>query len=115
MHDAYRHVVVFFFYRDGDHRDLHSFPTRRSSDLEALEQRFLRQSGFRLSLSRFHDLYDEGLIGKEVFEDLEREHAAVRSLMDEMPPLDHSPCPLGLNWKSSTGTCSKNASCSLCV
>jgi len=55
---------------------------------EALEQRFLRQSGFRLSLSRFHDLYDEGLIGKEVFEDLEREHAAVRSLMDELPPLD---------------------------
>jgi len=28
------------------------------------------------------------LIGKEVFEDLEREHAAVRSLMDELPPLD---------------------------
>jgi CPA1 family monovalent cation:H+ antiporter len=55
---------------------------------EALEQRFLRQSGFRLSLSRFHDLYDEGLIGKEVFEDLEREHAAVRTLTDELPPLD---------------------------
>ena len=55
---------------------------------EALEQRFLRQSGFRLSLSRFHDLYDEGLIGKEVFEDLEREHEAFRLLMDELPPLD---------------------------
>jgi CPA1 family monovalent cation:H+ antiporter len=55
---------------------------------EALEQRFLRQCGFRLSLSRFHDLYDEGLIGKEVFEDLEREQAAVRSLTDELPPLD---------------------------
>jgi monovalent cation:H+ antiporter, CPA1 family len=55
---------------------------------EALEQRFLRQSGFRLSLSRFHDLHDEGLIGKEVFEDLEREQAVVRSLMDELPPLD---------------------------
>jgi CPA1 family monovalent cation:H+ antiporter len=55
---------------------------------EALEQRFLRQSGFRLSLSRFYDLYDEGLIGKEVFEDLEREHAAVRMLTDELPPLD---------------------------
>src|SRR5687768_18242558 len=26
---------VFFFYRYGDHRDLHSFPTRRSSDLFA--------------------------------------------------------------------------------
>ena len=55
---------------------------------QGLEQRFLRQSGFRLSLSRFHDLYDEGLIGKEVFEDLEREHEVVRSLMDEFPPLD---------------------------
>jgi monovalent cation:H+ antiporter, CPA1 family len=55
---------------------------------EALEQRFLRQSGYRLSLSRFHDLYDEGLIGKEVFEDLEREHEAYRSVMAELPPLD---------------------------
>jgi monovalent cation:H+ antiporter, CPA1 family len=55
---------------------------------EALEQRFLRQSGFRLSLSRFHDLYDEGLIGKEVFEDLEREHDAARLVMAELPPLD---------------------------
>src|SRR5699024_12550858 len=26
-------VVFFFFYCSGDHRDLHSFPTRRSSDL----------------------------------------------------------------------------------
>src|SRR5688572_3349732 len=28
-----RHVEVFFFYCFGDPRDLHSFPTRRSSDL----------------------------------------------------------------------------------
>jgi CPA1 family monovalent cation:H+ antiporter len=28
------------------------------------------------------------LIGKEVFEDLEREHEAFRLLMDELPPLD---------------------------
>src|SRR5206468_12529360 len=33
----------FFFYRYGHHRDLHSFPTRRSSDLLAVE---------RLSLAR---------------------------------------------------------------
>src|SRR5207249_10934538 len=26
-------VLLFFFYRSSDHRDLHSFPTRRSSDL----------------------------------------------------------------------------------
>src|SRR5204863_4814071 len=25
---------LFFFYCSGDHRDLHSFPTRRSSDLD---------------------------------------------------------------------------------
>src|SRR5437667_9439465 len=28
-----RPASFFFFYRCGDHRDLHSFPTRRSSDL----------------------------------------------------------------------------------
>src|SRR6266576_5000555 len=28
---------VFFFYLFGDHRDLHSFPTRRSSDLARVE------------------------------------------------------------------------------
>src|SRR6266511_6396840 len=30
---AYHCVCFFFFYCYGDHRDLHSFPTRRSSDL----------------------------------------------------------------------------------
>src|SRR6266478_6335371 len=29
--------TVFFFYSHGDHQDLHSFPTRRSSDLAAVE------------------------------------------------------------------------------
>src|SRR5690625_1310085 len=29
-----RPLLVFFFYCSGDHRDLHSFPTRRSSDLD---------------------------------------------------------------------------------
>src|SRR5206468_12165419 len=36
----------FFFYCSGDHRDLHSFPTRRSSDLDAqvttLRERLLK-------------------------------------------------------------------------
>src|SRR5690242_21222525 len=31
-------IVFFFFYCYGDHRDLHSFPTRRSSDLLAAEE-----------------------------------------------------------------------------
>jgi len=74
--------------REATTRTLDALRLQYPEYAEALEQRFLRQSGFRLALSRFHDLYDEGLIGKEVFEDLEREHTAVRSLMDELPPLD---------------------------
>jgi monovalent cation:H+ antiporter, CPA1 family len=74
--------------RDATTRALDALRLQYPEYAEALEQRFLRQSGFRLALSRFHDLYDEGLIGKEVFEDLEREHAAVRALSDELPPLD---------------------------
>src|SRR5947209_11330249 len=31
-------LLFFLFYCHGDHRDLHSFPTRRSSDLGAVEQ-----------------------------------------------------------------------------
>src|SRR5438132_6312928 len=30
-------MIFFFFSRSGDHRDLHSFPTRRSSDLTVRE------------------------------------------------------------------------------
>src|SRR5690606_42106459 len=31
-----RSLLHFYFYSYGDHRDLHSFPTRRSSDLKTL-------------------------------------------------------------------------------
>src|SRR5438445_5911902 len=34
----------FFFYGSGDHRDLHSFPTRRSSDLAAISRSPWRSS-----------------------------------------------------------------------
>ena len=74
--------------REATTRALDALRLQYPEHAEALEERFLQQSGFRLALSRFHDLYDEGLIGKEVFEDLEREHAAVRSLTDQLPPLD---------------------------
>src|SRR5436309_4548308 len=33
MRSRYLLLLSFFFYCYGDHRDLHSFPTRRSSDL----------------------------------------------------------------------------------
>jgi monovalent cation:H+ antiporter, CPA1 family len=74
--------------REATNRALDALRLQYPEYAEALEQRFLRQSGFRLMLSRFHRLYAEGLIGKEVFEDLEREQAAVRAMMDELPPLD---------------------------
>jgi len=54
----------------------------------ALEQRFLQQSGRRLLLARYHDLYEEGLIGSELLDDLEREHIAGRLLSTALPPLD---------------------------
>src|SRR6185369_7947588 len=54
---------------------------------EALERHFLQQSGRRLLISRYRDLYDEGLIGQELLDDLEREHATGRLLSAELPPL----------------------------
>ena len=54
---------------------------------EMLETRFLEQSGLRLLISRYRDLYEEGLIGGEVFGDLEQEHAS-QLLSGKLPPLD---------------------------
>src|SRR5437764_7134126 len=40
----HHHFIYFFFYCYGDHRDLHSFPTRRSSDLISAARRWRRCS-----------------------------------------------------------------------
>src|SRR5437899_9570351 len=40
-------ISVFFFYCYGGHRDLHSFPTRRSSDLRWPSERSARLRGAR--------------------------------------------------------------------
>jgi CPA1 family monovalent cation:H+ antiporter len=55
---------------------------------ESLERRFLQQSGLRMLISRYSDLHAEGLIGRELFDDLEREHAAGRRFAGDHPPLD---------------------------
>lgn len=55
---------------------------------DALERRFLQQSGLQLLISRYSDLYEEGLIGRELFDALEREHAGGRFLSDDQTPLD---------------------------
>src|SRR5687767_8198809 len=41
---------IFFFYSYGDHRDLHSFPTRRSSDLVFMKNQQSDIRSIRLSL-----------------------------------------------------------------
>jgi CPA1 family monovalent cation:H+ antiporter len=54
---------------------------------EGLERRFLQQSGLRLLISRYRDLYEEGLIGRELLDALEREQTAAM-LGGALPPLD---------------------------
>jgi CPA1 family monovalent cation:H+ antiporter len=55
---------------------------------DSLERRFLQQSGLRQLILRYRDLYEEGLIGRELFDDLEREHAAGRLIAASHPPID---------------------------
>jgi len=55
---------------------------------ESLERRFLQQSGLRLLIARYNNLHAEGLIGRELFDDLGREHAAGRRHAGDHPPLD---------------------------
>jgi CPA1 family monovalent cation:H+ antiporter len=55
---------------------------------DALERRFLQQSGLQMLISRYSDLYDEGLIGRELFDALEREHAAGQLLSGGQARLD---------------------------
>src|SRR5690606_41730355 len=47
FYTVYPSDFVFFFSLDGPHRDLHSFPTRRSSDLRADDRRVGRDESVR--------------------------------------------------------------------
>jgi CPA1 family monovalent cation:H+ antiporter len=55
---------------------------------DELERRFLRQSGFQMLSVRYRDLFEEGLIGGELLDDLEREHEETRSNSAGRTPLD---------------------------
>jgi CPA1 family monovalent cation:H+ antiporter len=65
---------------------------------EALERRFLQQSGQRLLMSRYGDLLEEGLIGGELFDALSRDRSA-RPEANRLPPLD-----LGLRTEEMIGS-----------
>ena len=64
-----------------------------------LERRFLQQSGFQLLSSRYRDLFEEGLIGGELLDDLEREHEETRLHLAGPAFLD-----LGLETKELIGS-----------
>ena len=55
---------------------------------DALERRFLKQSALRMELAQYRDLYDKGLVGRELFEDLLRDHQRERRRVEARPPLD---------------------------
>jgi CPA1 family monovalent cation:H+ antiporter len=55
---------------------------------EALERRFLRQSALVKELAEYRDLFEEGLIGRELFDDLRRGLEADRRESMARPPLD---------------------------
>jgi CPA1 family monovalent cation:H+ antiporter len=83
---------------DATTRALDALRLQYPEHAETLERRFLQQSGLRMLISRYNDLHEEGLIGREVFDDLEREHAAARRLAVDHPPLD-----LGLRTEALIG------------
>ena len=59
---------------------------------DALERRFLHQSALVNEFSAYRELFDEGLIGRELFDDLRRDLQIERRRTRARPPLD-----LGLN------------------
>jgi monovalent cation:H+ antiporter, CPA1 family len=59
---------------------------------DALERRFLQQCALLTEFSAYRELFDEGLIGRELFDDLRRGLQSERRRSRARPPLD-----LGLN------------------
>src|SRR6266511_2912641 len=66
--------TIFFFYGYGDHRDLHSFPTRRSSDLPARQRPGLRRAGHSRSPAA-----PPGRLGEQVAAAVEHAWVLVRA------------------------------------
>jgi CPA1 family monovalent cation:H+ antiporter len=55
---------------------------------EALQRRFLRQSALRLEGTQYQALFQEGLIGRELYDNLQREVSAGRADAAARPQLD---------------------------
>lgn len=79
---------------------LHALRLQYPDYADMLERRFLRKVGLRREEQEFRVLFDEGLIGSELYEDLRRDIAAARQRADQRPKLD-----LGLQTRDLIAQC----------
>src|SRR5438309_7880076 len=100
-------LSIFFFSSYGDHRDLHSFPTRRSSDLELPVSDQLDLLAFRRGVQTPRTkLY---LRSEEHTSELQSQfHLVCRLLLEKKKPETCSIRDQGQRWRLSAGsaTCS---------
>src|SRR5205809_5565822 len=105
----YYDLLLFFFYCSGGHRDLHSFPTRRSSDLliggerVGIHDNFFEAGGHSLLalqlVSRVREALQVELPVRRVF-DLERSEEHTSELQSRL----HLVCRLLLEKKKKNKT-----------
>src|SRR5438093_7964985 len=101
------HSVFFFFFKyHGDHRDLHSFPTRRSSDLREIAARYLDMVGLREHATKFPVQLSGGMKQRVLAEsDRSEEHTS------ELQSLTNLVCRLLLEKKKTNRISTHNRSC----
>src|SRR5438874_4353498 len=83
----------FFFYCSGAHRDLHSFPTRRSSDLSALTRSDARaySSSDTGQQATVNEPGADGTRSEEHTSELQSRRDLVCRLLLEKKKIDHGP------------------------
>src|SRR5690349_23918230 len=62
-----RSILCFFFSGSGDHRDLHSFPTRRSSDLDPRMDLVRRLQEYERFKTAAENIDTMPRVGREIF------------------------------------------------
>ena len=73
---------------DATSRALDALRLQYPEHAEALERRFLKQSALRQELDAYQDLHKEGLVGRELYDHLQRSVDAERRRAEQRPPLD---------------------------
>ena len=74
--------------RDRTRRMLDALQAQYPEYLAALERRILEQTALRQEMQAYHGLYEEGLIGQELYEDLSRRLRKRRAVTEARPRLD---------------------------